>query len=705
MAFNFVDVFLRIVCQTPRIFLPALISFLASASPGWCLQTQFANTTAGDFPSRISEYTIEELMEMEFITLLKKKGNVWDTPAAVQVLPGERIERTGALTIPDALRSVPGMQVAQHNAHSWSVSSRGFDGLIWGISGQFANKFLVLHDGRSVYTPLFSGVSWEAQDVILEDVDRIEVIRGPGASLWGANAVNGVINIISKDARDTQGGLVSAGLGTQYNRLMHVRYGKRITGNTYFRVFAKYLNTDEMMNAAGVDLMDEWRSRRLGFQIDSHKSRSRLTFSGQIYESNGGELYQAYVTEENPQPAPMYNVDNMRGGNLMARYRHSFSENSDMSLQIYFDRSKTDALMVRGTIDTYDLDFNHRIGFAPEHEVIYGAGFRFISDHFDPTFQFRLDPAKKQTSIASAFVQDEIAIVPNQLKLTLGSKFEHNSYTGFEFQPGVRLFWKPAPAQVFWLAASRAVRTPSRTEADGQVLLFLAGRNNRDSTAIFLRTEGNQQFISEKMFAFEFGTRRQLLANLSLDVATFYNIYDDLRALTPPDFVFPMPIENSSHSYIPEQFVNTARGHSYGLEVLSRWQPERRLDFYAVYSLFKTRLSQSTDPLQDGEGRSPQHQFHFISNYQPLPRLQTDLRFRYVGARPVRGIPAYATLDAHLALRISPGLTVTLAGQNLLEKEHVESSPYLSKSAPEQLTQTVPGQIKRSFYFKTTLQF
>lgn len=699
------DVDLCRMWSSVRLFHPISVLFVAVLiTPSLCLcwQTEYIAAAGHEYPGAITEYSIEQLMELEFVTMLKKQGHVWDTPAAVYAMKSESIERLGSLTLPDALRSVPGVQVAQHNAHSWSVTARGFDDQVPGIAGQFANKFLVLQDGRSLYTPLFSGVSWEAQDVILDDIKRIEMIRGPGASLWGANAVNGVINIISKDARETQGGLITTGVGTSYRSFGHARYGGIIGSNTHYRVFGKTLNADNQGSAGDAPATDRFGTRRLGFRVDSHLRRSSLTLSVETYLSKVDELYIDDLSEDDPLSSTVPDMDEFSGGFILAHFRHRFSEFSDLSMRAYFDRTRSETRIVRGAIDTYDWDFHHRFRVNATHELIYGAGFRQVSDHFDDTFQFRLDPNKSNTRIASAFIQDEIAIWQQQIKLTIGSKFEHNSYTGFEVQPSARLLWQPSPTQVLWLASSRAVRTPSRGESDGLILSGIVG-TNPDSTAIFLGLMGNRSLVSEQLTALEIGARRRLFRRFTLDASAFYHIYRQLRS--EASVGFPQDLQESRHSFLPLLMQNGSQGQTYGLEVLGRLQPSSNWEMQAAYTFFNTNLSHSTGTAQDGSGLNPEHQLNIIANFEPLADFQTDFRFRYVSTIPRRAIPEYASLDVHLAWRVSSPLTLTLVGQNLLEKEHAESSALLSEQAPGRTTQTMPGRIQRSFYFKVSWRF
>ncbi|RMF60307.1 MAG: TonB-dependent receptor, partial [Calditrichaeota bacterium] len=402
-------------------------------------------------------------MNIEFVSVFKKSEDPFETPAATYLVSQKEIERSGAMTIPDALRMVPGMQVAQHDASSWGVTTRGFSGLSRGISGQFANKLLVLQDGRSVYTPLFSGVSWDTQEILLEDVERIELVRGPGATLWGANAVNGIINIISKNARDTQGALVTAGVGSERRSFAQFRYGGRIGEKSAYRIFGKYVKFDGLVDSSGNKTPDDWHVAHGGFRFDwDSGSQDEITVEGGVYS---GEVGQRYRITNSPEPPFLQTFDfnaDVSGGHLLSRWKRTFSSTSDLALQLYFDRVKREEAVVKGDINTFDLDFQHRFLLGDRQEIIWGTGYRFITDDFDSTFAFSLRPGSRDVSLFSAFLQDDIALARHRLYLIIGSKFEHNDFTGFEIQPNIRLKWTPSTRQTVWAAVSRAVRTPSR---------------------------------------------------------------------------------------------------------------------------------------------------------------------------------------------------------------------------------------------------
>src|SRR6201997_47726 len=414
----------RPATRAGRIFLATFLSALLAGNAIAQNQKAVPDVTA---------MSMEDLMNMQVTSVSKRTQKVADAAAAVFVITQEDIRRSGATSIPDALRMVPGLEVAQIDQNKWAIGSRGFN-------GRFDNKLLVLIDGRSVYTPLFSGVYWNVQDVVLEDVDRIEVIRGPGATLWGANAVDGVINIITKSAKATQGGLVSAGAGSQEATAETVRYGAKVKDNTYYRVYGKYYDWYPSIDTTGATASDGWHALRSGFRLDSNATtRDSITVQGDIYHDNFGETLTVPSLTSPTFSSTYPNNCYESGGDLLGRWNHSFSRSST-SLQMYYDRTNTADPTVFGDRESvYDIDFQHDIHLGESQELVWGLGYRSIQDNNGSSFTVALLPDHSSLNQYSAFLQDEVSLLDNRIHVTVGSKFEHNPYTGFEFEPNVRV--------------------------------------------------------------------------------------------------------------------------------------------------------------------------------------------------------------------------------------------------------------------------
>src|SRR5256884_4149020 len=408
------------------------------------------------FPD-VTAISLEDLMNLNVTSVSKRTQKVADAAAAIFVITQEDIRRSGATNIPEALRLVPGVQVARIDENKWAISSRG-------SNGRFANKLLVLIDGRSVYTPLFSGVYWNVQDVMLEDVDRIEVIRGPGATLWGANAVDGVINVITKKAKATQSAVVTAGAGTEERAVGGVRYGSKLGDNTYYRAYTKYFDWGPSAYPSGITAHDGWDALRGGFLADwTPAGANSLTLQGDIYRSRFDETLTV-ASLSAPYSNTFPNDGKYSGGNILGRWNHT-SERSSMSLQMYYDNTTiTDPSLFGDHQNILDIDFQHGFHVGDSQQFVWGLGYRSIRDKNDPSFTVSLQPNQVTLNQFSTFLQDEISLVDNRLLITLGSKFEHNKFTGIEIEPNARLLWNLTPNQSIWTAVSRAVRTPALTE-------------------------------------------------------------------------------------------------------------------------------------------------------------------------------------------------------------------------------------------------
>ncbi len=622
-------------------------------------------------------------MNTEVTTGARHPEKLSESPAAISVITQEDIQRSGITTLPEALRLAPGMDVARLDASQWAISARGFNDV-------FANKLLVLQDGRTIYTPLFSGVFWDVQGTMIEDIDRIEVIRGPGATLWGANAVNGVINIITRSAKETQGLLLSGGGGSEDRGFAGVRFGDRIGENAYFRVYGTYYNRADSDLVTGPEAHDDWQIGRWGFRLDWDivPTQDLLTFQGDAYRGSLNQVFDTF--DPGNQPTLTRTVrDNITldGGNLQGRWSHSFAPGSDLSLQLYYDRSERNTIIFTEKRDTFDLDFQDRFTLLESNDIVWGGGYRVTSDQVGNSPTISLDPDHRTLQTFSAFAQDEITVIPDHLRLTIGSKFEHNDFTGFEIQPGGRILWTPREEHTFWASISRAVRTPSRAEDD-----VILNRAAEVAPGFFVPTtiHGSRDFDSEKLLAYELGYRTQLHPRVSLDLDAFYNDYDDLRSLE----------QNPAN---PTQFTlsNKLYGETYGAEIsgtvqLAGWWRLKPSYTLLEMDLHKRASSTDTTSLAD-EGKSPQQQFTLRSQMDLPHHISFDGALRYVDSLPALHIGSYWTLDVRVAWRPMKNFEIAVGGRNLLQEHHAEFSP--------SFIQTQRTEIERGVYGKMTVRF
>ena len=640
----------------------------------------------------LTSLSLEDLMNVNVTSVSKKPQRLIDAASAIYVITQEDIRRSGARTIPDLLRMVPGIQVARMDANKWAITSRGFN-------GRFANKLLVMIDGRSVYTPAFSGVIWEVKDTLFEDIDRIEVIRGPGGTLWGANAVNGVINVITKKAGDTQGGLVNTGIGTEEQGFGGVRYGGKVGEDVNYRVYLKYFNRDNTESAGSIEGHDDWRMGRGGFRVDWDKGRNdTLTFQGDYYDGTAGQR----VTVPDLSISSLFKrIDediDLSGGNFLFRWNRILNEESDLSLQFYYDRTERKEFVIEEIRDTFDIDFQHRFPMPLNNEVLWGIRFRFTTDDVNGSSILSVPETSREDPLFSAFVQDEITLIPDKLYFTLGSKIEHNNYTGIEVQPSARILFKPSTKHTVWGSVSRAVRTPSRLEHTIHLnqVPFAPGSLFPGSPATLGIITGDNNFDAEVLTAFEIGYRTQPTNRLSFDATAFYNVYYDLQTLengtpAPPDFSIPFFVRNKMN------------GDAYGVELAARWQALDWWNIKGSYSYMKLNLhieGDSSDTIsEDGfEDDIPNHQFSIRSMMNLPGDLELDSWIRYVDSVPSVDVDSYITLDARLGWNLTEKIELSIVGRNLLEKRHKEYGP-------SSIINTQVTDIERSVYASITLQY
>jgi iron complex outermembrane receptor protein len=612
-------------------------------------------------------------LQMEVSTVNRTESTVGRSPAAVFVVTNEMIRRCGARTIPDALRLVPGVEVARIDANKWAVSIRGFN-------DRFANKLLVQIDGRTCYTPLFAGVFWDVQDVVLEDVERIEVIRGPGATVWGANAVNGVINIITKPAGETQGGLFQGGAGTEELGATTARYGGKLGDDAHYRVYGKWFERGTGYAPDG-EAHDDWRQVRTGMRIDwTPSQQDTITFQGDYYDGHDGE--NEWTAGYYPPSFTQHLVDDSRvgGGDALVRWSRKLDEDSDWSLQTYYDRTerhRTGVAFLEDR-DTFDVDFQHHFPLGDRNSIIWGCGYRNSKDTIgNEPFYLIYQPTRRADDVFSYFVQDEITLRPDRLYLTVGSKFEHNDYTAFEFQPSVRLLWMPTPRHSIWGAVSRAVRTPSRSEDDLKSVLVPQAilPTSPLATPAYPVLLGNHGLDSEDLTAFEAGIRVQPSDEFSWDIAAFYNRYEDLVSLQPGTPVVGLNPGSWPAVYIPITPMNYMDGESYGIELSASYQLTARWRAQAAYTGLWIFLNPApgTEPL-NGSGKNPHDQFSLWLSGNVARNWDLDLVGRYGDSLSELGVPRYIVMDIRLAWRPKDNLELFVIGRNLLDASHPEFS-------------------------------
>ncbi|MFI3137594.1 MAG: TonB-dependent receptor [Methylococcaceae bacterium] len=647
------------------------------------VNTEIAATTQ-------KEKVKKKMLNVKVSSVSKASQSASNAAAAVFVIDSEAIKRSGVTNVPEALRMAPGIDVARINNSKWAITSRGFN-------GRFANKLLVLIDGRSVYTPDFSGVYWDAQDVMLEDVDRIEVIRGPGATLWGANAMNGVINIITKHSEDTQGGLLIAGAGSKESGFGAVRYGTQLGEDTFARAYAKGFLREEFTPEKANSGNANWNQFQGGFRVDSALStQDNLMVQGNIYKGQPNQVLETFASS-----VPINDNVDTSGWNLTSRFNHTLSSTADYSLQFYYDHNQRDEYSIDNKRDTLDLDFQNTFALGEQQNVIWGLGYRYSSDFFKNQPLIMMCPNARNTQLYSGFVQDEFNFLDDTLLLTLGSKFEHNDYTGFEIQPSASLLWTPIAGHKVWASISRAVRTPSRAEANSRFLIMTYPPNsegNPFSIPVDLFAVGNAAYKAEQQLSYQLGYRLIFNHDVSLDVTTFYNDYNTLRSAS---------IGRGSYNSVTktlEQWVvfnNISTGNTYGVEMSAIWQ---MLDWWRwdlSYSLLKTEIN-NIDDYQ--AAFSPEHTASLRTAINPLEKVNLDLWLRHSSmaktvnplARNTLTVNGYVTLDVRLAWQPITGVELSLAGQNLIEKQHIE---YFDESY------ALYAGVPRTVYGKVSWQF
>lgn len=607
----------------------------------------------------------DSVFNFDIYSLSKKKENAFDAASATYILSSEDIRRSGMTSIPEVLRLVPGVQVSRIDGNKWTISIRGFN-------NQFSNKLLVLMDGRTVYTPLFSGVFWDMHDYVIEDIEKIEVVRGPGGTIWGANAVNGIINIITKSATQTQGGYVSQVVGNKDKSITEIRYGGKTVKSDHYRLYAKKtVRGGAYKSSDGKDANDGISQDQAGFRYDiSSIKNNSISVRGDVFNSNANNYFNTFGKNDKES----------KGGNIVVNWDKTISKKSSISLNSYFDYDNFKLPVLERSARTIDIDFQHFYSFSRDNQFIWGIGYRQIVDDIKESETSNLTdgtkfvpinytPNRRNDEIHSAFIQDKISIT-NNLDLTIGSKFLINDFTGFEYQPNARLSYYPSRNQTLWASVSRAVRTPTRAEISFDIKEEYYG-----STV----SKGNQNAESENLVAYEAGYRIKPTTKTLLDIAVFYNDYSKLRTY-----------ENVNGDPTAS---NLGYGESYGGEISGKWQVNNRWRLEASYDFLKTELHVSKastdattsvladyDALELTEKRSPKNQFRLRSYFNVTQKIEFDNMFYYVDSLPSakivktdnKGASAYVRFDTRLGYLPTKNLDLSIGIRNLFDDRHNE---------------------------------
>jgi len=608
----------------------------------------------------LTELSLDELAALEVTTVARQPEMRSRAAAAVFVITQQDIRRSGATTLAEALRLAPGIQVSRINGNQWAIGTRGF-------ASRLSRSMLVLIDGRSVYTPLFAGTYWEVQDVLLEDIDRIEVIRGPGGTLWGANAVNGVINVITRSAKDTHGTLLEGGAGNEENGFAGARWGGALGAHADVRVYAKYFDRDAAFRR-DVPPFDDWRMAQGGFRLDGESGASAITLQGDIYSGDlGARSAVSFYTA--PFSRIVEQDGDVSGGNLRAHWRRTMGAGSDLTVQAYYDRTRRVEPAFAETRNTADLDLQYSRQEG-RHALLGGIGYRFSRGAAGgvPTIVFR--PPTATDDIISAFVQDRVELAPDRLLVTLGAKVERNDYSGLELQPSARVWFGPRPHQSVWAAVSRAVRTPSRVDRDLDFTVSLD-----PSRPLFARVLGSPEFTSESAIVYEAGYRAQRGERFLFDAALFHNEYKNLSSVEAgAPFLETDAI--GVRTVAPFRLGNGIRGHVRGLELAADVRVTDAWRVHGSYSLADISLrprpgSLDTTTAASAEGGSPRHR-GLLRSSLTFGTVQLDAIWRRVSSLPAQNVPAYSSLNARAAWRPWAPLEIAVVGGDLLQPHHPE---------------------------------
>ena len=652
-----------------------------------CLLSYLAGVASGQ--SKLADASLEQLLNTEVTSVSKREQKLAGTAAAVFVISAEDIRRSGATNVPDVLRMAPGVDVQQVNASIWAISIRGFN-------SRYSNKILVLIDGRSVYTPTFSGVYWDNQDLPLEDIERIEVIRGPGATLWGANAVNGVISILTRSAKATQGGLVSVGGGSQTNTMDLAQFGAKVGQAGAYRIFGKFFEVGDSATAAGGPAYDRWSGVHGGFRSDWNLSpRDTLTLEGDLFSNRDHESMRSGWI---PYPSePLYPIAfDSAGGSLLARWTHSSETGTESSVRTYFDGYRRTEYSTPEKVRNFDVEFEQHFRLGSRQNIVWGLGYRASASSVAPGPSLSLSPLSVTGNLWSAFIEDEIR-VNSSLTFTLGDRAEHCPYVGWEDEPGARIAWTPGSGRhTLWASAAKADRIPSRIDAGAR--MDLQSVSVAPNVLQVIRLFGNPRIDDEEVRDYEAGYRARISGSLTADLATFASFYKHLETFEPeaPALTPGSPVV----VLIPMTFENLARAVDYGGELSLSWNPAPRWRLRPSYSYLHATLSRV--PASQGVTTAgiatgfPQNQFQIRSLVNLDRKTEFDQTLYYTARLPGAAIAGHARLDLRLARRLGETVEVSLVGQNLLRPRTMEFGDAYD-TIGTQAVRSVYGRVSWSF--------
>jgi len=614
-------------------------------------------------PIDLSQFSLEDLLNITVTSVSRKEQKLSQAASAIFVINREDIRRSGATNIPDLLRMAPGVDVEQIDANAWAISIRGFN-------SRYSNKVLVLIDGRTVYSPIFSGANWDQIGMPLEDIDRIEVIRGPGGTVWGANAVNGVISIITRSSRDTKGGQLTAASGSDVRASGELQYGGAVGQGGAYRVFGEYSNIGNSAAQSGGAANDRWQRTDIGFRSDWDLSKDdSLMVQGDLFANRENQsTNSSYISAASTS---LQTLD-QAGGDFLARWNHTLAGGSQTSVQAYYDTYRRTDSGVPIKVSTFDLDFQQHTAVGNRQDIVWGLGYRADNTGAPLGYAVSFTPTFRTASLFNVFLQDEVRI-SNALWFTIGAKLEHNSYTGFETEPSARMVWSPPGSRyTFWAAASKAIRQPSRQDVD--VRSDLETIPLTAATVEVVELVGNPLVKAEELRDYELGYRSELTKTLSVDVASFLSFYHHLETIEPQAPIFipgsPLVIE------IPELYKNEGHAMTHGGELAVTWKVSSRWRIAPGYSYLHAVLRQ--DPTSIGQATAtlsadfPQNTAQVRSLLTFSRNVEFDQSLYYTARLPGGSIPGHARLDLRLAKRIGGKTEISVVGQNLLRARTLE---------------------------------